>query len=83
MSFPLEQLYRREMHPVNEVKIQNGIFTTETTVAQIWDMNVLGFQNEILDDNTLKSRLATLNSFWDTPDKTKESWDECRKLVLV
>jgi hypothetical protein len=48
------------MHPVNEVKIQNGIFTTENTVAQIWDMNVLGFQDEILDDNTLRTRLAKL-----------------------
>jgi hypothetical protein len=60
MSFQLEQLYRKEMHPVNEVKIQNGIFTTENTVAQIWDMNVLGFQDEILDDNTLRTRLAKL-----------------------
>ncbi|KAL6916226.1 hypothetical protein FSST1_007721 [Fusarium sambucinum] len=83
MSFQLEQLYRREMHPVNEVKIQNGIFTTENTAAQIWDMNVLGFQDEVYDDATLKPRLATLETFWDIPEKTKESGFECRKFVLV
>lgn len=60
MAFPLEQMYRRDLHPVNEIKIQNGIFSTGQTVAQIWDMNVLGFQDEILDHDTLKSRLAKL-----------------------
>ncbi|CEF78829.1 hypothetical protein FGSG_12350 [Fusarium graminearum PH-1] len=83
MAFPLEQMYRRDLHPVNEIKIQNGIFSTGQTVAQIWDMNVLGFQDEILDHDTLKSRLAKLESFWNTPDKTKESFGGCRKFILV
>jgi hypothetical protein len=60
MSFQLEQMYRRDMHPLNEVKIQNGIFTTQKTAVQIWDMNVLGFQDEGYDETNLKPRLAAL-----------------------
>lgn len=59
MTFQTEPPHLKR-YPDNEVKIQNGIFTAENTIAQIWDMNTPGRQDEILDDKALRAGLAKL-----------------------
>ncbi|KAH7205211.1 hypothetical protein BKA60DRAFT_578930 [Fusarium oxysporum] len=83
MSFRLDQLHQSNAYLDNVVKIQNGIFTAENTVAQIWDMNILGYQDEILDDNALRAELAKLDTFWSNHSKEIRLGGECRKFVFV
>lgn len=59
-----------------------AIFTTNTK-AQLWDMNIPGRQDDILDNTALRAKLAHYESFWESDPKGTKIATPMPNLVLV